>query len=330
MRKAILFAGKIIFVSIVLSLLAMAQSPAQENPPASTVTADLPLDPARRAELEAAIRERNYTRAETILVEEINRETARDQKSPRAAKLLVAAGGLFFLDGQFLNSAISYKKAEAIAPLDERSRFTLAMAYIKLDRRDWARAEMEKLSASQPKNALYLYWLARLDYDAQNYNAAIEKLRRVVELDPQMMRAWDNLGLCYDYLGQFDEAVRNYRRAVELNRRQPQPSPWPHLNLAVTLISMNNLTEAESQLRLALRYDSKLPQSHYQLGLALEKQNRSAEAIASLLQAATLDPTFPEPHYTLGRLYQKQGETAKAKESFAQFQRLKEAKRQAK
>lgn len=309
----------------------MAQTPAQDgvNTTAIAIT-DLPLDAARRAELEAAIRERNYTRAETILVEEINRETGREPKSPRAAKLLVAAGGLFFLDGQFLNSAISYKKAEAIAPLDERSRFTLAMAYIKLNRRDWARAEMEKLSASQPKNALYLYWLARLDYDAQAYNAAIEKLRRVVELDPQMMRAWDNLGLCYDYLGQFEEAVRNYRKAVELNRRQPQPSPWPHLNLAITLISMNTLTEAESQLRLSLRYDSKLPQAHYQLGLILEKQNRNAEAIESLIHASMLDPAYPEPHYTLGRLYQKQGETAKAKEAFAQFQRLKEAKRQAK
>jgi tetratricopeptide (TPR) repeat protein len=318
-------------LSAALLSLAMAQTPAQDgvNTTAIAIT-DLPLDAARRAELEAAIRERNYTRAETILVEEINRETGREPKSPRAAKLLVAAGGLFFLDGQFLNSAISYKKAEAIAPLDERSRFTLAMAYIKLNRRDWARAEMEKLSASQPKNALYLYWLARLDYDAQAYNAAIEKLRRVVELDPQMMRAWDNLGLCYDYLGQFEEAVRNYRKAVELNRRQPQPSPWPHLNLAITLISMNTLTEAESQLRLSLRYDSKLPQAHYQLGLILEKQNRNAEAIESLIHASMLDPAYPEPHYTLGRLYQKQGETAKAKEAFAQFQRLKEAKRQAK
>ncbi len=327
MRKAILFAGTVILLSAALSSEATAQSPAQENPP---ISSELPLDPTRRVEFEAAIRERNYKRAQTILVEEINQETGRDPKSPRAVKLLTTAGGLFFLDAQFLNSAISYKKAEAIAPLDERSRFTLAMAYVKLNRRDWARAEMEKLSASQPKNALYLYWLARLDYDAQDYNAAIEKLRRVVELDPQMVRAWDNLGLCYDYLGQFDEAVRNYRKAVELNRRQRQPSPWPHLNLAITLISMNDLAEAESQLQLALRYDSKLPQAHYQLGLALEKQNRNAEAIASLLQASTLDAAYPEPHYTLGRLYQKQGETAKAKEAFAQFQRLKEAKRQAK
>jgi Flp pilus assembly protein TadD len=327
MRKAILLAGKIIFISLALSVLAMAQAPVQENNP---VTADLPLAPAQRAELAAALRARNYTRAETILVAEIKRETEREPQSPRAAKLLLAAGGLFFLDGQFLNSAISYKKAEAIAPLDERSRFTLAMAYIKLDRRDWARAELEKLAAAQPKNALYLYWLARLDYDAQAYNAALEKLRKVVALEPQMMRAWDNLGLCYDYLGQFEEAVRNYRRAVELNQRQPQPSPWPHLNLAITLLSMNKLSEAESQLRLALRCDPKLPQAHYQLGLLLEKQNRNSAAIASLIEAATLDPTYPEPHYTLGRLYQKQGETAKAKEAFAQFQRLKEAKRQAK
>lgn len=58
-----------------------------------------------------------------LLVEEVD----ADPKSNRAARLLVLAGGVFFLDGQYLNAAIAWKKAEAIAPLDDRSRFTLAI-----------------------------------------------------------------------------------------------------------------------------------------------------------------------------------------------------------
>lgn len=321
MRRAISIAGTAFILCAALSLPTGAQTPEITNP-AAPVTADLPLDPARRAELERALGKRDYTRAETILVEEIN----RDPKSPRAAKLLVLAGGLFFLDGQYLNSAIAYQKAGAIAPLDERSRFTMAMAFIRISRRDWARLELEKLSELSPKNALYLYWLARLDYDAQQYQTAIDRLQKVVELDPQMMRAWDNLGLCYDYLGKYDEAVRHYRRAVTLNRQQPPPSPWPPLNLAITLISLNNLTEAESHLREALRYDARLAQAHYQLGQALEKQGREAEAVRSLSQAVTLDPVYPEPHYTLGRIYQRLGEAKKAAEAFETFRKLKKMK----
>jgi tetratricopeptide (TPR) repeat protein len=313
-------------LSAVLSLPLSAQTPASGGNSPVTVDSpslfDLPLEGARRLEFGRAIEQRDYKRAETILVEEVE----RDSKSPRAATLLVAAGGLFFLDGQYLNSAIAYKKAQAIAPLDERSRFTMSMAFIKLNRRDWARAELERLAAEYSRTALYPYWLARLDYDAQQYGHAVGRFKKVIELDPKMMRAHDGLGLCYDYLGEYDEAIGSYTRAVELNRQQAQPSPWPHVNLAISLIAVSRLTEAESHLREALKYDAKLPQAHYQLGQMLEKQDKYAEAIQSLSQAAALDPTYPEPHYTLGRIYHKQGDKEQANKAIERFQQLKEAR----
>ena len=314
-------------LSAFLSLPLSAQIPAQQQedslirvaPPA---TGDLPLDPARRLEFEKALREHDYKRAETILVG----EAERDPKSPRAAKLLTRAGGIFFLDGQYLNAAIAYKKADTIAPLDERNRFTMAMSYIKLSRPDWAKPELEKLSSLDPKNALYLYWLARLDYDAQQYNSAIAKLQKVIELDPHMMRAYDNLGLCYDYLGRYDEAIASYNRAVELNRLATQPSPWPHVNMAISLMAVNKLTEAENHLREAVKYDARLPQAHYQLGQALEKQGKYEEAVQSLKRAAALDAAYPEPHYALGRIYQRQGKSEEAKKSVERFQQLKKTR----
>jgi Flp pilus assembly protein TadD len=320
-----------IIISTVLStvlwvpLTAQIPVPQQETAPlraASPATADLPLDPVRRLELEGALNRRDYKRAETILLEEVE----RDPQSSRAAKLLATAGGIFFLDGQYLNSAIAYKKSDAIAPLDERSRFTMAMAYLRLNRRDWSKPELEKLSSLNPKNALYLYWLARLDYDAQQYNAAIAGLQKVIELDPQMMRAYDNLGLCYDYLGKYDEAIKSYNRAVELNRQQSQPSPWPHVNMAISLMAVNRLTEGENHLREALRYDGQLPQAHYQLGQVLEKQGRYIEAVKALNQAVALDPTYPDPHYTLGRIHQRQGKSEEAKEAMERFRQLKKAR----
>jgi tetratricopeptide (TPR) repeat protein len=329
-----LFSSLPIFLSIFLSLRCLSvlcgsavgglpiPGSQQEDSPikiASLATDDLPLDPGRRLEFEKALRTRDYKRAESILVE----EAERDPKSPRAAKLFTIAGGIFFLDGQYLNAAIAFKKADTIAPLDERNRFTMAMSYIKLNRRDWAKPELEKLSSLNPKNALYQYWLARLDYDAQQYNSAITRLKKVIDLDPQMMRAYDNLGLCYDYLGRYEEAITSYNRAVELNRMHPSPSPWPHVNLAITLQSVNKPAEAENQLREALGYDPRLPQAHYQLGQALEKQGKYADAAQSLERAATLDPTYPEPHYSLGRIYQRLGKGEEAKKAIGRFQQLK-------
>lgn len=279
----------------------------------------LQLDATVQSELTEAMARRDYARAETILVA----EAEHDPKSLRTAKLLSTAGGVFFLDGKYVNSVIAWKKAEAIAPLDERSRFTLAMAYIKLNRRDWARTELQKLIVSAPEKPLYLYWLARLDYDAQNYATAIAVLQKVIESDPNMMRAYDTLGLCYDYVGKPDDAIKNYNQAIELNRTQLKPSPWPNLDLAVSLIGVNRLDEARKNLDEALRYDPRLPQAHYQLGRLLEMQGKFDAATDELTKALEFDQQYPEPHLALGRIYHRTGNRQKAEEEIARFQQLK-------
>src|SRR3984893_4573209 len=112
-----------------VSLRAPTLSAQSEDPPAPSVPTDLsnlPLSAARRLEFEDAVSRHEFKRAETILVEESN----HDPKSPGAAKFLEIAGSLFFMDRQYLDAAIAWTRAEAIAPLDPRSRFTLAMAYI--------------------------------------------------------------------------------------------------------------------------------------------------------------------------------------------------------
>lgn len=282
-------------------------------------TTNIPLPEKLRTEVEVALKNRNFKQAETLLVNEINQR----QNSAETAKLLAFTAGIFFLDGDWLNTAICYKKAEKISPLDVSSRFTLAMAYLKLNQPSWAIPELKKLVKEQPDNALYIYWLGRIDYDAQKYDQALIKLRKAVELDPTMIRAYDNLGLTYEHLSDNEAAIKSYRTAIELNRKQTNPSPWPFLNLAILLIGKNELSETEILLREAQRYDAKLPQIHYNLGQILEKQNKSTEAKEALLQAITLDQNYAEPHYTLSRIYQKQGEKLKAKEELELFQKLK-------
>lgn len=280
--------------------------------------ADLRLGPVRLAQLNTALTKRDYKRAEAILLEEIE----QDPKSERSAKLLIAAGHIFFLDGEYLNSAIAWQKAQAIAPLDNQTKFSLAMAYIRLNQNNWAQHELHDLSSEEPKNALYLYWLGRMDYDAGKYESAITKFQRVTVLDPDMMRGYYSLGLCYDYLGRLDEAIQSYNHAIELNRKLKQPTPWPHLDLAISFISLNRLPEAEAQLREALTYDSNLPSIHYQLGIVFEREDRTDQAITSFEKAAELDPNYPEPHYSLGRIYQRQGKKSEAQKQIDRFKEL--------
>jgi len=276
----------------------------------------LPLEPAQRAAVQQAIKARDYPRAETILVEEIN-------KNPKAPQLLTFLGRLFFLDGKYLNTAIAMKKAEAIAPLGDPNRFTLALSYIILNHPDWARSELEKLARANPREPLYPYWLGRIDYDAMQFKAAAANLRKALELDPNFMKAYDNLGLTYEALAQYDDAIRIYQQALGLNRRQPIPSPWPPLNLGTLLIKLGRLEEAETCMQESLRYEPRFPKAHFQMGLLLEKEKKDEEALRELSRSAEYDPAYPEPHYVLGRIYQRIGDKAKADAEWQTFQKLK-------
>ena len=298
---------------------------AQQAPPdaraerPSVITAEAALAPVIRDHVEQAIRTRDYLKAEQILVHEIDR-------NPRSPNLLTLAAGVFFLDGKYLNAATALKKADAVAPLGDQSRFTLAMSYIAMDRRDWARPELEKLARKNADSPLYLYWIARLDYDAQQYPAAIEKLEQVIAIDPHNMKAYDNLGLCYEAAGRLDDAVATYQRAVELNRQGRPVSPWPPLNLGTLLVKLEKFDDAEKYLRDSLLADPKFAQAHYVFGLLLEKRGRDEEAIRELELAAALDRAYAQPHYALGRIYRRSGNATKAGAELDQFEKLKQAK----
>jgi len=277
------------------------------------------LNPLVREQVQAAVRTRDYLKAEQILVGEIDHH-------PKSTELLTLAGELFFMDHKYLNAAIALKKADVIAALADQDRFTLAMSYVILDHRDWARPELEKLAHNNPRNPLYPYWLARLDYDAQQFPAAVEKLTKVIEMDPAFMKAYDNLGLCYEAVGKFDEAERTYQQAVLLNRKANPGSPWPPDNLGALLMRREHFSDAEQYLRESLRIDPNFPQAHYHLGLLLEKQNKDAEAIRELERASEIDAAYAQPHYALGRIYRRKQETVKADAEFALFQKLKQDK----
>jgi tetratricopeptide (TPR) repeat protein len=308
---------------LILPLAVAAQVPSMsalereisEGPPAAAVSAP-------SSELQKALASKNYERAEQLLADAIARQ-------PASQSLLTQIASVFMLDRKPLNAAIALKKAEALGPLDNPTRLQLALAYIAMKRGDWARPELERLAADEPPNVVHLYWLARLDYDAGQYASAIQRLQRVVTREPALVRAHDNLALCYEALNQPEEAIGHYREAIRLNRADTKTaSPWPVLNLGILLRTRGELDEAEGLFREALAIDRRFAPGHYQLGVVLEERGRLDEAVRSLRQAISLDESSTEVYYALSRIYRRRGQTAEADAAMNQFKRLHESRRE--
>lgn len=315
-------ASRVPVLALTAVLCAVAPAGAQAPPPRdaleSLAVAPLPRAPAGdgQREIDRALAARDWPRAEKLLAEAIERQ-------PRSTALLKTLAGVFLVDRRPLNAAIALKKADAIEPLDPQSRFQLVLAYVAMGRGDWARPELDRLAAAQPANALYPYWLGRLDYDAGQYASAVRRLEAAIALDPSLVRAFDNLGLCHEALNQPEVAIARYREAIRLNRMAADPSPWPALNLGILLRSRGESAEAEPLFREALAIDAGFARAHYQLAAVLEDAGRLDAALQSLEQAVKLDPAYAEPHYALARIHRQQGRTAEAEAEIRIFQRLK-------
>ena len=269
----------------------------------------------RRADIDKAIAARDWARAETLLVAEIE----RTQKPVELLKMLAT---VFMNEHKPLNAAIAIKKAETFGPLDANVRMQLALAYISMGRGDWARPELERLAFADPLNAGYAYWLARLDYDTGRYAVAIDRLKTVVQREPSFMRAYDNLGLCYEALNQNDEAIRQYREAIRRAREAGEKWPWPFLNLGILLKNSGQTEEAEALLNEALKADPNFAPALYHLGTILESSDRTEAAVQALQRAASADASYAEPHFALSRIFRRQGRIAEADAELATFQKL--------
>lgn len=265
-------------LSIAVAIAAPAFPYHQQNlsaPPKSPIAAlvaSASLPPQERANLEQLLKARRYGRAEQLLI-------IATQQHPGSPQLLTLLGNVFFLDGKYLECAVALKKADAIVPVNRQSRFLLAMAYVAINHPGWARLELQKLQRANPQDALYPYWLSRVDYNDMHLDKAASEAQRAIQLSPHFMKAYNNLGLYEEGLGRDDEAIKAYREAMRLNREQALKSPWPALNLGSLLSKLGRFKEADACLRESLHEAPYFPKAHFQLGLLLEKQGRDTEAI---------------------------------------------------
>lgn len=297
---------------------AWGQSESDAPAPPSTPLSPLNLAPEEVSHLQAALVQHDYVAAETLLLNDIG----KDPKSLHSASLLAYLGSVYFLNHDYLNAAIAWKKSDSIKMLQPELQFSLAMAYIQIAHPDWATKVLESLAAQDKKNALYVYWLGRLDYDSHHYPQAISHFQQAIALDPTMARAYDNLALCLFYENDNALAIENFKKAIELDRTAQHPSAWPYVNLAETQEFLGDSQAAEANLREAVRLDPQLAVAHYRLGQTLQDQDRLENAIEEFLTAGRLDPSYAEPHIELAHAYNKLGRKDAAQEQVKIYLRL--------
>jgi tetratricopeptide (TPR) repeat protein len=311
-RQTIFALGSLLACAAYLEAQTAARRPQRE---VDIGAAQAPLSDAERVDLDKAVTKHDYTAEKAVLDKAL-------AENPKSFEMLILIGRLAYLEKHPADAADALGRAGKIKELTEQDRMTLALACEFSQQPKRAREELLKLTEMAPKNAEYAYLLGRIDSQNQQTEAAAGEFAKAIKLDPNLVRAYEDLGALQEQEGHVEEAQKTYEAGANVNRKLTVPWEWSPLDLGVLELKANNFASAEKLFREALRYNPRFGWGHYYMGELLQKQGHPAEAIGELKEAVVDDPRLRQAWLALGREFARQNNKAEADRCIAIFKKL--------
>jgi tetratricopeptide (TPR) repeat protein len=123
-------------------------------------------------------------------------------------------------------------------------------------------------------------------------NEAIEYLNEALRITTDQDKAdvYANLGLAYNQLGKYEQALQNWTRAAELDPKYPDA----HNNMGTVLAAAGRFDEAIVCFNKALRIDPNKAEVYANLGLVYNQLGKYEQAVRNWTRAVELKPNSAE------------------------------------
>jgi len=177
---------------------------------------------------------------------------------------------------------------------------------------NWPEAERELREAfahdsSAPAENMYGFYLAAMGRPSD----ALDYIRRAQEADPLAARRRHELAMCYTWLRQYDQAIAEERKAIELEPNFAIAYAW----LGTALVQKGMYEEAIAEMHKALDRGQKHPSIRGTLGYAYAMAGEKAEAQKVLEELTGISPSPYSFALPIARIHAALGEKDQAFES---------------
>jgi len=193
---------------------------------------------------------------------------------------------------------------------------TVALDYVLLVDYPDADKWLAKMLEWAPNDSDGWYYLGRTKYNENRFAEAISAFQKCLKLDPQNVKAEDNLGLSFAGLGRHEEATAAYKQAITWQAQLLAKNPGPYIDLGSLLIDENRPQDAVPVLLQAVEIAPRDSRTHELLGKAYTRTEEFPKAQVELEKAIELSPQIPNLHCMLAPVYRKQGLAEKAKAEY--------------
>lgn len=202
-----------------------------------------------------------------------------------------------------------YRRVNELDPENVPSLYTTGL--LLLEKSELAEAEKiaRHLREKFPELTRGYQLLGFVECVKGNFGEAVAQLQKVAEVNPDQLTSY-MLGMSYYKLEQFEQAVNQFQRVLDLRPDAAQP----RLILGVILLRQDRIDDAIETIQRVLLADEKNALAHSTMGSAYLKKGLFDQAVTEFDRAIELDPKLIEAHYRKGLFNESRGDLAEAEE----------------
>jgi tetratricopeptide (TPR) repeat protein len=199
-------------------------------------------------------------------------------------------------------------------PKDQQAWYLLGNSYLKL-----SEDALGRINQIDPNSVTAHEVAGEIDESMHNYDGALVEYKKAIELAPQQPGTHEHMGNAYWVTGKWDSAQMEFKAELA-NAPNNCAVRW---KLANALLEANaSAQDALAELNRAIDHCPTLMQARVDRARALIKLGKHDDALPDLLMAEKESPEEPSIHFFLSSVYKAQGKTADAQQEIRTYGRL--------
>lgn len=155
-------------------------------------------------------------------------------------------------------------------------------------------------------------------FDNENYNEIIRHAQKAIDLDPNHIDAYLNMGTIYTELHDYKEAMRYFQKVIDVD----PDHPYGYSNIGLCHNHLQNYQEAIQYLQKAIDVSPDLAAAYHNMGLVYDNLQNYQEAIQYYQKAIDLDPNDIDTYLNMGNDYYELGNEQQQIKYYQQAARL--------
>lgn len=149
-------------------------------------------------------------------------------------------------------------------------------------------------------------------YGEMGVHRAISDFNQALRIDPSYVDAYNNRGIAYYNIGEYDKAISDFSQALRVNPNYADL----YNNRGVVYGKMGEYDKAMSDFNQTLRLNPKHAKAYHNRGIGYFKRGELDNAIRDFTEALRIDPSYVDAYNNRGIAYRSKGEHDKAISDF--------------